>query len=56
MARCVSNREGQLPDRLQSDGLSLCGVSAMVVANVNPLPRFNLGRSVVSASSIRMIR
>ena len=28
----------------------------MVVANIDPLPRFNLGCSVVSASSIRMIR
>ena len=28
----------------------------MVDANVDPLPRFNLGCSVVSASSIRMIR
>ena len=28
----------------------------MVVANVDPLPRFNLGCSVVSASSIRIIR
>ena len=28
----------------------------MVVANVEPLPRFNLGSNVVSARSIRMIR
>ena len=28
----------------------------MVVANVDPLPRFSLGCSVVSASSIRIIR
>ena len=28
----------------------------MVVANVDPLPHFNLGCSVVSASSIQMIR
>ena len=28
----------------------------MDVANVEPLPRFNLGSNVVSARSIRMIR
>ena len=78
MASYVSNREGQLPGRLQTvqvtsiktsmagrdleaapklDGhrLSPRGVP-MVVANVEPLPRFILGSNVVSARSIRMIR
>ena len=53
MASWVSNREGQLPGRLQRVQVT-CGVP-MVVANVEPLPRFNLGCNMVSARSIRMI-
>ena len=48
MASYVSNREGQLPGRLSR--------VPMVVANVEPLPRFSIGYNVLSARSIRMFR
>ena len=50
MASSFSNREGQIT-KSTGDRLSSCGVP-MVVANVDPMPCFSLGCSVVSASSI----
>ena len=54
MASYVSNSEGQLPGRLQRVQVTDYPLP-MVVANVEPLLRFNLVSNVVSARSIRMI-
>ena len=54
---CLRSRRAAYRYKTKSTGdrLSPCGVP-MVVANVEPLPRFNLGSNVVSARSIQMIR
>ena len=54
---CLKSRRAASWEITKSTGdrLSPCGVP-MVVANVEPMPRFNICSNVVSARTIRMIR